>query len=366
MTFKCRCDGPGGCPWRKGVTTAETWAECRTNPTPLPEACAYLGSATTESRRRVDQTIYKCPHFHFCTLEKNRGGLASCADCRLRTTDAAKSFVDPLRVTDRDGNTTHVLRDMLSGGAAFLVCGGPSLNTLPVQRLTERGIYSLGVNNVAGYVPTSAFVCSDPPSKFHSSIFLDPKVMKFLPTPKLRHKRNKLRKKVGEDFVDLDITTNQCPNVWGFERRSWLTCDDTWFTDMGAAWGNHEAGVQKTGEPKTVNTMLLGLRILQYLGAKTIFLLGVDFLMDAETGPYAFGENKAENGCRSNNEQYRITADWLTRLRPVFERFGFRVYNCNSTSGLRAFSYVPFDVAIDVVRGRVEKEPFDLSRWYEK
>ena len=370
---KCCCDCPGPCSKYGVLTSPENWIVCKQQHIPPrgPLVCVYLGAETDEKRRRVDQAIYQCGQYDSCTLKSNRGGLPACDGCKQFSAihAAHEKYLDPLRITDRAGNPTHALRNMLYGGAAFLVCGGPSLKTLPYERLRERGVFSLGINNAAGFAPCSAFVCSDPPSKFHSSIFLDPKVMKFLPTPKLRRNRNKLRKKVGDKFEEIKRTTANCPNVWGFERRSWLMCNHTWFTEPSAAWGNHQIGVNKTGEPKTVNTMLLGLRVLQYLGAKIIFLLGVDFHMDpsrGDTGNYAFPEHKHAKGCLSNNDQYVNTANWLSRLKPVFEQFGFQTFNCNPLSSLRVFDHVPFETALEACRGPVCTEPLDLERWYEK
>jgi hypothetical protein len=257
---------------------------------------------------------------------------------------------------------------MLSDGAAFLVCGGPSIKQLNFHRLAERGIFSLGVNNVAAYVPVSAFVCSDPPTKFWDGIFKDPKIMKFLPKPKLSRNRAKLREKVNGEFRQLKMRTNECPNTWGFERRGWMLCDDTWFLDRGAAWGNLNRGVTQVGAEKTVNTMLLGLRILQYLGAKRIFLLGADFYMDEKAGPtdnYSFGELRDAGACRSNNNQFRVVNGWLTQLRPVFEKFGFETYNCNQHSHLRAFDYCPFEDAVQLCK-TVPTDTPDLADWYKK
>jgi hypothetical protein len=259
---------------------------------------------------------------------------------------------------------------MLGGGAAFLVCGGPSLNDIPTDALAERGVFSLAINNAAAHVPASAFTCSDPPVKFHNGIFEDPKVMKFLPIPKLSHGRGQMRERdESGKLVASGRTTAMCPNVWGYERRSWLVPDSSWFTENSAAWGNHKEGVAKTGQPKTVCTMLLGLRILQYLGARKIFLLGVDFHMApgrGEIGNYAFGEKKEAHACDSNNEQYAVVNRWLIELRPVFERFGFQTFNCNPKSHLRAFDYVPFDKALQECRGRVPPLPWDLQGWYDK
>lgn len=372
---KCKCSFPGGCPWHGVVTDQAQYEQCQHGVTPTGAAsCVYLGDKTNDTHRRVDQPIYKCAHFGRATLTKNRGGFHNCSDCALKQLDAHKlqlgsSFLDPLRIIDSHGTETHSLRIMLNGGAAFLVCGGPSLNTVDFMRLRERGVFSLGVNNVAGYAPVSAFVCSDPPLKFHSSIFFDPKIMKFLPTPKLSRGRGKLRVKENGKFETSPLQTPDCPNTWGFERRSWLSCDHTWFTQNSAAWGNHKEGVERIGEEKTVNTMFLGLRVLQYLGARTIFLLGVDFNMDPAKGlkeNYSFGENRDTGACHSNNNQYEVASDWLLRLKPVFERFGFKTYNCNQRSHLRAFEYVDFETALEKCRGRVLHEPLDLEGWYVK
>jgi hypothetical protein len=280
-----------------------------------------------------------------------------------------KKFQDPLRVTDRQGNDTSVLKNMLCDGNAFLVCGGPSTKQVDFMQLKERGIFSLGVNNVAAFVPVSAFVCSDPPSKFWDGIFKDPKVMKFLPTPKLRGRRSRIReRKADGEFISTKKSTAAMPNVWGFERRSWLMPDDTWFLSSGAAWGNHSNGVKRTGEEKSVCTMLLGLRLLQYLGAKRVFLLGVDFWMDPKRDKhdnYSFGEERDEGACNSNNNIYRVVNDWLIRLRPVFEKYGFETYNTYEHSRLRAFDYCPFEDALELCRAVPAESP-DLAGWYKK
>ena len=145
--------------------------------------------------------------------------------------------------------------------------------------------------------------------------------------------------------------------------------DDTFFTDPQASWGNQNVGVRRVGEENTACTMLLGLRLLHYLGAKRVFLLGVDFRMQrgiGNNGNYAFGQQRNEDAIQSNNEQYRIVGDWMTRIRPTFEKFGFQVFNCNPLSGLRAFDYVPFSDALEICRGVVPDDIFDLSAWYEK
>lgn len=331
--------------------------------------CVYLGEETGKFHR--NRGLYACSRHKLCIQGRGFPDMVGCRRCkeRLQIGDAgfADRWVDPLRVTRRDGEAVN-LQGILAGGAAFLVCGGPSATPDIMEGLSTRGTFSLAVNNKAGDGPwrPQAFVCSDPPMKFSHSIWLDPAIMKFIPTPKLMGGRGKLRMKKGKQFLDMEKHTPDCPNTWGFERRSWMKPDDSFFTEPSAPWGNHKQGVAKTGLAKVVCTMLCGLRILRYLGARTIFLVGVDFRMTPKA-VYSFDQGKEEGGCISNNSQFAVVNDWLCKMveRGCFERFGLQVYNCYERSGLRAFDYAPFDQALTYARGSVEMVP-DLSYWYEK
>jgi len=226
----------------------------------------------------------------------------------------------------------------------------------------------MAVNNVAGhrFVRPQAFVCSDPPNKFSHSIWFDPGIMKFIPIPKLSGGRSRLRVKRGGVFEESPKKTYECPNVWGFRRESWLTPDEAFFVENHALWGNHDSGAKRTGQPKTVCTMLLALRILYYLGARKIFLLGADFYMKPEEG-YSFEQGRTHGAADSNNRQFSIVNQWLCQMeeRGIFCKFGLEIYNCNPFSRLEAFPFVKFSEALDTVCDGVEETP-DLSGWYEK
>jgi len=372
---KCKCISAGHCPWRDVITDKDEFMACREGRAVLntehpSKPCIYLYNLREEVLD--DAPTYRCLLYDKCTLGRNNHAIPACADCKdflhQCDPDLSSRFIDSLHVTNSKRIPSHMLRGMLAGSAVFLVCGGPSLDLVPYQRLSERGIFSLGVNNVAGKAPVNAFVCSDPPNKFHSGIFEDPKIMKFLPVPKLGrgYQRGVLRRKEKDGtFTVLKKCAIDCPNVWGFERRSWMSPDPTFFTEPSAAWGNQDAGVERVGQPKTACTMLIGIRILYYLGARTIFLLGCDFRMGAGYG-YSFAQGRSKEAIDSNNEQFRIANDWFVALRPVFEKFGLQVYNCFRESSLRAFDFVPFDHALTICRGAVPDTEFDLAGWYEK
>ena len=297
----------------------------------------------------------------------------TCDECtdRLSLSDPQFStkWVDPLIVTDRARVPTTALRNLLHGASAFLMAGGPSANELPLEMLARRGCWTMAVNNSAGHprVRPQAMVCSDPPSKFSHSIWLDPAVMKFVPIPKLASRRGSLRRKwLDGKFTPLDRATITSPNVWGFQRTAWLFPDDRFFTSNGACWGNHKKGVEVTSQPKTVCTMLLGLRLMRYLGCKRLFLVGVDFKMTPEAG-YSFEQGRTPEACASNNRQFAVVMEWIQQMQDTstFTRFGMEVYNCNQYSGLRAFPYVPFEEAVVAAQGICESCP-DLAGWYEK
>jgi hypothetical protein len=264
---------------------------------------------------------------------------------------------------------------MLAGGSVFLACSGPSANNLPLEELNRRGIWTMCVNNMAGHerFRPQAFVCSDPPLKFSHSIWFDPGIEKWVPTPKMSGSRVKLKEKRDGEFFWSKRTVSDSPNVWGFRRNPWLTPDDNFFLSNGAGWGNQNAGVKRTGEKKTVNTMLLAMRILRYLGAKRVFMIGVDFRMSARYG-YSFDQGIKHKKPKDpkiqpkwDNNQYAIVDEWLTKMQNngVFSRFGIEFYNCFRRSSLRAFPHVPFDQAIAECQGVVEDSP-SLAGWYEK
>jgi hypothetical protein len=284
---------------------------------------------------------------------------------------------DPLEVVDRNRTPTTAVRNLLAGRSVFMACSGPSANDHPLERLNERGVWTFAVNNMAAHprFRANAFVCSDPPLKFSHSIWLDPAIMKWVPTPKMAGSRARLKEKMkDEKFEWMNESVMDCPNVWGFRRNPWLTPDDDFFSSNGASWGNQNAGVLKTGQPKTVNTMLLAMRILRYLGAKRVFMIGVDFRM-AEKYGYAFDQGIAHKKSKDekkkptkwDNSQYAIVNDWLCQMQRdgVFRRFGIEFYNCFSRSSLRAFPFVPFSQALEECRGSVEVAP-SLAGWYEK
>jgi len=249
-------------------------------------------------------------------------------------------MTDPLQI-ERDGRPID-LAGLWAPNPAFLACSGPSLDGFPLERLRERGVVSMGVNNAAARAPVKAWCFSDPQCKFHHGLYFDPGVMTFGPTPKLRWN---VVVKTAEGFRGTKVRVRDCPNTYGFHR---MTCFDpeTFFTTPFCHWGSgkHQPkGVEPSG---CLATMLIGIRLLYYLGTRRIYLLGVDHV--------------------GGRRRWAKEDKCFERLRPAFAERGLEVYNCNPTSGCRSFLHVPFDLAVQDCKGSVPDEPLDVEGWYDK
>jgi len=330
--------------------------------------CVYLGDGLGNGK-------YKCRIFQECTKTKARrmGPGNACKWCKhkllLEDDKFSKKWSDNLYITDKEKQVTESLRNLLEGKSAFLIGGGPSANDLPLERLNDRGIWTMTINNVGAHprFRPNSFVCSDPPLKFHHNIWLDPGIMKFIPTPKLTGNRGILRRKKKDGtFEQLERRTHQMPNVWGFKRISELIPNEFFFLEDGACWGNHKMGADRHKQPKTVCTFLLGIRLLYHLGIRQIYLVGVDFYMTPKLG-YSFEQARNEGASANNNRQFANVNGWLCEMMEngTFKKFNLTIYNCYQSSGLRAFPYVPFEDALKEAKMGIDEKP-DLAGWYEK
>lgn len=270
---------------------------------------------------------------------------------------------DPLELTNHLAEPVN-LRDVWRNSSAFLVFSGTSLNDLPTEKLSERGVLSMGLNNVCGHVHTTAFTANDPSSKFHHGIFLDPKMWKFLPTPRRGRKKGKFRiKDEHRRWHWAEQRVADCPTTFFF-RRNMDFNPETFFTTNSANCGNNANARRKNSRDQHIFSPFMCFRLMYYLGVRELFILGMDFQM-SKSQPYAFAQKKEIGGVTNNNQRYKLTDKWLHELRPEMEKRGYRVYNCNERSGCTAFRYVPFDEAYDRVKGGVPQEPFDLAGFYE-
>jgi len=268
-------------------------------------------------------------------------------------------YHDPLRVV-RPGRGEVDLEGLWAGQPGFLVCGGPSLSKVDLSLLRSRGVVSVGVNNAAAWAPVKAWTFGDTQNKFHHGLFLDPGVMTFAPIPKLR---KTIHVKRDGRFYATDVRVADCPNTYGYERRT-MFVPHTFFTDPWAHWGSGKH--QPPGEEGVgcLCTMLLGLRLLIYLGVRKVYLLGVDFCGTEDGKCYGFPNEKPIR--RKIKWRYPKERKMLELLMPEMEKRGIEVFNVGPCTKLDLFPRVWYEDAIEDCCKGVGKEPLDTTDWYNR
>lgn len=268
--------------------------------------------------------------------------------------------------------------DLFLGAPAFLLLGGPSARSLPLNELSRRGCLTLTVNNAAGMLPERCrphvMIHTDGTGKFHDSLWRDPAVLKLTPVKMWngtgrpeRHKGIFHRAPNGELRQVPGVRAKWMPSVYGFHRNSDFRPNE-WLFEPTINQGNDEQhargekGHKPNGFPNVINTMFAALRIAFYLGVKRLYLLGCDFSMDV-TRPYGFEQEKNPGGVGGCNASYGKMCCMFDALRPHFDAVGFEVYNCNPDSGCWSFDSRSFaDALADATDGF---EPIlNTKGWY--
>lgn len=222
---------------------------------------------------------------------------------------------------------------MYKGRAAFLVLGGPSLLKVDYNKLLLPGIITLGVNNSPKTIRPSLWTCVDDPASFLKSIWLDPRIMKFVP---YTHSEKTLFDSA--TWKMTNILVGECPNVWYFKRNERFNAKQ-FLTEDTFNWGGH------TELDGARSVMLVAIRLLYYLGIRTVYLVGCDFKMDTNT-KYHFAQDRTNGSIRSNNNTYNVLKKRFAELKPIFEKNKFNIYNCSPGSHLTVFPFIDFEQAV--------------------
>lgn len=266
--------------------------------------------------------------------------------------------------------------DLYKGAQAFLFLGGPSVKTLPLELLGRRGVLLMSVNNCPASLPEGVrpqvWLHTDPTGKFSDSIWRDPGILKFTPDRHWRSRwaddeKNKtkgIRRLCGGKVVGVpELRACDMPGVLGFHRNHNFD-PENWLWEPRINNGNdeeHATGKKRgkkvrepNGWPKTINTMLAGVRLAFYLGVKTLYLVGADFRM-SEGQEYSFRQGKSKGGVRSNNSAYTDMCEMFDGLVPHFQAAGFEVCNTNQESCLWSFPFLSFEEAIERATGSFQQ-----------
>lgn len=255
----------------------------------------------------------------------------------------------PLLYT-RDGNPAF-LHNQYENQHCFFIGGGPSLLQQDLSFLSSRGIISMAVNNIAAKnVKPNLWCCGDIPKSFHRNIWRDGTITKFIPS---NH--------ANLCFFNDDKGTpakplaGKTPSTFQYTRSS-IFNHKTFLDEDVISWGS-EADIKcSLGVSGCRSAMMSAMKILYYLGFKTIYLLGCEFNMKHDPKKigqgltYAFKQYKHDGGVLGNNKTYIKLNKRFTALQPLFSSKNFNVFNCTPNSKLTAFPQLPLENAIKNAR----------------
>jgi len=272
----------------------------------------------------------------------------------------------PPMIFTRDGHNV-MLGDMYRGASAFLILGGPSISKLDLTLLDQPGILTMGVNNSVKTFRPNLWMCVDSPQSFIMSTWLDSTITKFVPyasAEKRLFDNNKWKMS--------DITVGQCPSVFYYRRNEHFKAEQFLLEDT-FNWGNHsnlchcgywrnDLKKLKKGEKKITvcpecgqtafgsrSVLLPAVRMMYFLGVRNLFLLGCDFQMKSGQKNYHFDQDRTNGSVNGNNSSYKMLTKRFSELKPIFDKMGYQIFNCNPESNLDVFPKVDYKEAIETI-----------------
>jgi len=235
------------------------------------------------------------------------------------------------------------LNNLYRGGTAFLVGSGPSLKDVDLSLFNTRGVLSMCMNNSVSVIRPQLWCSVDSPHRWVDQLWEDPGILKFLP---LSHLGKKTRKRKGGVLV-YSKPADRYPSVFGYKLVHHFD-HSTFLTSPSFSWGCENTQTGSDGVKGHKSVFLVAIKLLYFLGVRTINLVGVDFNMSPEN-PYAFPETKSAGGVRYNNTLYKVLTGRLELLKPSFDAAGLRIRNCSPVSKLGLFPKITFEAAIKEV-----------------
>lgn len=254
------------------------------------------------------------------------------------------------------------LRNFYRNQQIFLMLSGPSLNSYDLSQLSKRGIMTMGVNNSWSIFKPNLWTSVDDPGNFLDIGWKDPTITKFVP---IGHSHKLLVVKEADgNFRASQFRVKEMPGVYYF-RRNLKFQPKRFLLENSVNWGMADSESDELGCKGGRSVMLASIKILHYLGFRTVYLLGADFNMSKDKQNYAFKQERTESSVNGNNSTYANLNKRFSSLLPEFKACGMNIYNCYKESGLTAFPHMKFEKAVYKASNTFTKS-IDTEGWYDR
>ncbi len=246
-----------------------------------------------------------------------------------------------------DKNANPALRGKFAGKSIFSMMTGPSLNNLDYGQLVNRFSFSIKKLPCSHLVPT-IWMCMEKQQEMPYQIWEDKTLIKVV-TQEV-YDKGYMQPQGKPPYGDKPLfrmapIRDYTKNTYWFKLANSYK-SETYFTDDKVQWGMDAERKDEHGISGRRSIMLAHFRILQHLGFKRIYLLGVDFRMD-KTQPYAYQREKSGPAVAQNNLLYEALQIRLSALYPLMLKAGLEVFNCNPDSQLKIFPYISYEDALN-------------------
>lgn len=229
------------------------------------------------------------------------------------------------------------LKNRFRGKSIFSLSIGPSLNTIPLDKLQNK--FTCGMKLIPTYFVPTLWVCLEEWTEMPASIWEHPKLIKLIPH-QIQDKGYLKPQPPKFDFFH-SVPLQKVPNLYVFQLNEEFKTD-TFLSEQSVSWGCDKKIVDEFGIRGRRSIFLALFKIYYYLGFRKIYLCGVDFKMNVKQ-PYCYSRKKAEGAVQENNLLYESLSTRLQGLLPKFKEAGLEVYNCNKNSNLTVFPFKEFE-----------------------
>ena len=223
--------------------------------------------------------------------------------------------------TPTGGKRVADLQGIFQDATALLVGGAPSLKDQCINRLTERGVLTMAMNNAALHFRPNLWVSGDNPNCYDPQILKDPGIMKFAPMAQA-------------DVEIFDAPYYRLPNLFFYLQEPNTPWEDYLAPGPAVPWYG--------------NTLFSAIYALYTFGIRRIILAGSDFGFGADSA-YAHDANLSEDERTWNMYLYDHQVEQLRLLQPLFDNCGLTLMDCSKHSRLKGcYPHVSMDEAIEL------------------